>query len=53
MGNKKEIAFLYHFDELEDPRMDRKKLYPLTEIAYSVVRHDMWHPELAGPCHLW
>jgi predicted transposase YbfD/YdcC len=30
-------AFLYHFDDLEDPRIDRKKLYPLTEILFIVI----------------
>ena len=30
-------GFLYHFDNLEDPRMDRKKLYPLTEILFVVI----------------
>ena len=29
--------FLYHFDNLEDPRIDRKKLYPLTEILFVVI----------------
>ena len=29
-------AFLYHFDKLEDPRIDRKKLYPLSEILLIV-----------------
>ena len=30
-------AFLYHFDALEDPRIDRKKLYPLSEILLIVL----------------
>lgn len=30
-------GFLCHFDELEDPRIDRKKLYPLTEILFVVI----------------
>ena len=30
-------GFLYHFDNLEDPRIDRKKLYPLTEILFVVI----------------
>jgi len=33
----KKPAFLYHFDKLEDPRMDRKKLYPLPEILLVVL----------------
>jgi len=34
---RKKPAFLCHFDELEDPRIDRKKLYPLTEILFIVL----------------
>ncbi|RUR18732.1 transposase family protein [Legionella sp. km535] len=30
-------GFLYHFDTLEDPRIDRKKLYPLTELLFVVI----------------
>ena len=30
-------GFLYHFDNLEDPRIDRKKLYPLTELLFVVL----------------
>ena len=30
-------GFLYHFDNLEDPGIDRKKLYPLTEILFVVI----------------
>jgi predicted transposase YbfD/YdcC len=30
-------GFLCYFDELEDPRIDRKKLYPLTEILFVVI----------------
>lgn len=30
-------AFLHHFDKLEDPRIDRKKLYPLSEILFVVL----------------
>ena len=30
-------GFLCHFDTLEDPRIDRKKLYPLTEILFVVI----------------
>lgn len=30
-------AFLYHFDPLDDPRIDRKKLYPLAEILLIVL----------------
>jgi predicted transposase YbfD/YdcC len=33
----KKPAFLYHFDALEDPRIDRKKLYPLPEILLVVL----------------
>jgi hypothetical protein len=28
-------GFLYHFDNLEDPRIDRKKLYPLNVFKKS------------------
>ncbi len=28
---------MYHFDALEDPRINRKKLYPLTEILLIVL----------------
>lgn len=37
MTPSKKPAFLYHFDELEDPRIDRKKLYPLPEILLVVL----------------
>lgn len=37
MTVRKEPAFLYHFDKLEDPRIDRKKLYPLKEILLVVL----------------
>jgi len=37
MKRKKQAAFLYHFDKLEDPRIDRKKLYPLAEILLIVL----------------
>lgn len=37
MTKKREPAFLYHFDPLEDPRIDRKKLYPLKEILLVVL----------------
>lgn len=37
MLSGKKPAFLYHFDELEDPRIERKKLYPLTEILLIVL----------------
>lgn len=37
MGPSKKPAFLYHFDALEDPRMDRKKLYSLPEILLIVL----------------
>jgi hypothetical protein len=30
-------GFLYHFDNLEAPRIDRKKLYHLTEILFVVI----------------
>jgi predicted transposase YbfD/YdcC len=30
-------GFLSHFDALEDPRIDRKKLYPLTEVLFVVI----------------
>ena len=37
MPSSKKPAFLYHFDDLEDPRIDRKKLYPLPEILLIVL----------------
>lgn len=37
MSPSKKPAFLYHFDALEDPRIDRKKLYPLPEILLIVL----------------
>lgn len=37
MSGKKLPAFLYHFDALEDPRIDRKKLYPLEEVLLIVL----------------
>lgn len=37
MPSRKKPEFLAHFDELEDPRIDRKKLYPLTEILLIVL----------------
>jgi hypothetical protein len=37
MAARKELAFLYHFDQLEDPRIDRKKPYPLKEILLIVL----------------
>lgn len=37
MPATKKPAFLCHFDDIEDPRIDRKKLYPLTEILFVVL----------------
>ena len=37
MASRHKPAFLYHFDELEDPRIDRKKLYPLPEILLIIL----------------
>lgn len=37
MPANKKPSFLCHFDALEDPRVDRKKLYPLTEILFVVL----------------
>lgn len=37
MSSHKQPAFLHHFDALEDPRIDRKKLYPLAEILLIVL----------------
>ena len=37
MTTKKKPVFLYYFDDLEDPRIDRKKLYPLVEILFIVL----------------
>lgn len=37
MNASKKPAFLCYFDDLEDPRIDRKKLYPLTEILFIVL----------------
>ena len=33
-SNKNDISFLSHFSELEDPRIDRHKLYPLSEVIF-------------------
>jgi len=37
MPSSKKPEFLAHFDELQDPRIDRKKLHPLTEILLIVL----------------
>ncbi|WP_081675677.1 ISAs1 family transposase [Legionella moravica] len=37
MSSEDVPGFLYHFDTLEDPRIDRKKLYPLTELLFVVI----------------
>ena len=37
MPTKQKPAFLCHFDELDNPRIDRKKLYPLDEILLVVL----------------
>ena len=37
MNSSKKPAFLYYFDALEDPRINRKKLYPLSEILLVVL----------------
>lgn len=37
MSLSKKPAFLFHFDKLEDPRINRKKLYPLPEILLVVL----------------
>lgn len=37
MSPNKQPAFLYHFEQLKDPRIDRKKLYPLSEILLIVL----------------
>lgn len=37
MSEKDKPGFLCHFDALEDPRIDRKKLYPLTEVLFVVI----------------
>ncbi|WP_148111679.1 transposase family protein [Legionella sp. km535] len=34
MSSEDVPGFLYHFNTLEDPRIDRKKLYPLTELLF-------------------
>lgn len=31
------LSFFNHFSELEDPRIDRKKLYPLDEILFVTL----------------
>jgi len=41
MSISKKTAFLYHFDDVEDPRIDRKKLYPLPEILLIVLSGSM------------
>lgn len=37
MSEEDTPGFLCHFDKLEDPRIDRKKLYPLPEILFVVI----------------
>lgn len=37
MSSSHSPAFLTHFNQLEDPRIDRKKLYPLSEILLIVL----------------
>jgi predicted transposase YbfD/YdcC len=37
MGAKREAVFDECFSEVEDPRIDRKKLYPLSEILFVVI----------------
>ncbi len=37
MSQQEKPAFLHHFDPLEDPRIDRKKLYPLDEILLTIL----------------
>ncbi|MEO1944544.1 MAG: ISAs1 family transposase [Candidatus Thioglobus sp.] len=37
MTSGKKPAFLYHFDDLKDPRIDRQKLYPLPEVLLIVL----------------
>jgi len=37
MSEEDKLGFLCHFDVLEDPRIDRKKLYPLTEVLFVVI----------------
>lgn len=37
MITKKKPSFLCYFDDLEDPRIDRKKIYPLTEVLFVVL----------------
>lgn len=34
---KKIVSFLDHFEELEDPRIDRKKLYSIEEILFTTL----------------
>ena len=31
------LSFFKHFSELEDPRIERKKLYPLEEILFTTL----------------
>lgn len=31
------VSFAKHFSSLKDPRINRKKLYPLTEILFVVI----------------
>ena len=37
MSEEDKPGFLCHFDMLEDPSIDRKKLYPLAEIVFVVI----------------
>lgn len=38
MANETAQAFEAYFTALKDPRIDRKKLYPLMEILFVVLR---------------
>lgn len=35
--HEKNMSFLDHFEDLEDPRIDRKKLYPMSEILLTTL----------------
>ena len=53
MKLSRKSAFLYHFDALEDPRMDRKKLFHSRNFIDCAVRQHLWGSKLARFCYVW
>lgn len=40
LGNIMQVDLLSHFKELEDPRVDRTKPYPLIELISLIIRKE-------------